>query len=125
MLLDHFYTIRSCESADSTTWTIRLELNPQHPVYQGHFPNHPVVPGVCMLQFIKECTEEIRQRKLRYAQIASCKFLSALQPSETPLVSLTLSFKATEEGNQIQLQAEGTTKNECFIKLKAVLIPHD
>lgn len=45
MLLDNFYTILSSESSDSTTWTIQIELNPDHTVYQGHFPEHPVVPG--------------------------------------------------------------------------------
>ena len=46
MLLDNFYTILSSESSDSTIWTIQVKLNPGHPVYQGHFPGHPVVPGV-------------------------------------------------------------------------------
>ena len=50
MLLDNFYTILSSESSDSTIWTIQVKLNPGHPVYQGHFPGHPVVPGVCLLQ---------------------------------------------------------------------------
>ena len=48
MLLDNFYTILSSESSDSTIWTIQIKLNPGHPVYQGHFPGHPVVPGVCL-----------------------------------------------------------------------------
>ena len=58
MLLDNFYTILSSESSDSTIWTIQVKLNPGHPVYQGHFPGHPVVPGVCLLQLIKECVED-------------------------------------------------------------------
>jgi len=65
MLLDNFYTILSSESSDSTIWTIQVKLNPGHPVYQGHFPGHPVVPGVCLLQLIKECVEDIRQQKLQ------------------------------------------------------------
>ena len=75
MLLDNFYTILSSESSDSTIWTIQIKLNPGHPVYQGHFPEHPVVPGVCLLQLIKECVEDIRQQKLQVTQVSSCKFL--------------------------------------------------
>ena len=73
MLLDNFYTILSSESSDSTIWTIQIKLNPGHPVYQGHFPEHPVVPGVCLLQLIKECVEDIRQQKLQVTQVSSCK----------------------------------------------------
>jgi len=126
MLLDNFYTILSSESSDSTIWTIQIKLNPGHPVYQGHFPEHPVVPGVCLLQLIKECVEDIRQQKLQVTQH----------------ISVALTFKETEEGT-LQLQAEGsvkkeavkkstvkestveenTVKDECFIKLKAALTP--
>ena len=152
MLLDNFYTILSSESSDSTIWTIQIKLNPGHPVYQGHFPGHPVVPGVCLLQLIKECVEDIRQQKLQIAQVSSCKFLSAINPIETPHISVALTFKEIEEGT-LQLQAEGsvkegavkenivkessikdssieencaeghTVKSECFIKLKAALTP--
>ena len=152
MLLDNFYTILSSESSDSTIWTIQVKLNPGHPVYQGHFPGHPVVPGVCLLQLIKECVEDIRQQKLQVTQVSSCKFLSAINPIETPHISVALTFKEIEEGT-LQLQAEGsvkegavkenivkessikdssieencaeghTVKSECFIKLKAALTP--
>ena len=109
MLLDNFYTILSSESSDSTIWTIQIKLNPGHPVYQGHFPGHPVVPGVCLLQLIKECVEDIRQQKLQVAQVSSCKFLSAINPIVTPYISVALTFKETGEGI-LQLQAEGTVK---------------
>ena len=138
MLLDNFYTLLSSESPNSITWTIRVKLNPEHAIYQGHFPEHPVVPGVCLLQLIKECAEDIRRHKLQYTQVSSCKFLSVVNPVNTPCLSVTLTLKDTEEG-KLQLQAEvnvkaegavtteGTTEeketaeNECFIKLKAVL----
>lgn len=122
MLLDNFYTLLSSEVSDSFTRTIQIELNPEHAIYQGHFPEHPVVPGVCMLQIIKECIETFRQQKLQYVQMSSCKFLSAINPLETPHLSIALTLKDTEE-DKLQLQAEGTVENECFIKLKAVLIP--
>lgn len=132
MLLDNFYTLLTSESPDSVIWTIQVELNPEHPIYQGHFPEHPVVPGVCLLQLIKECAEGIRRQQLQYTQVSSCKFLSVVNPVNTPYLSVTLTLKNMEEG-KLQLQAEGTVKaegtteteetaeNECFIKLKAIL----
>lgn len=121
MLLDHFYTSLSSETLDGLTWTVLIKQNPEHKLYEGHFPGHPVVPGVCLLQLIKESAESIRQHKLQYAQIASCKFLSAIDPSATPNLTITLTLKEIEEG-KLQLQAEGMAEQTCFIKLKAVLI---
>lgn len=122
MLLDNFYTILSSEQPDETTGTLFLQLNPDHAIYQGHFPTHPVVPGVCLLQLIKESVENIRHQKMQYMQISSCKFLAAINPTETSRVSFVLTMKEIED-NKLQLQAEGIAENEPFIKLKAVLIP--
>lgn len=126
MQLTNFYTILSSEQIAATTWDIHVRLNPEQIIYQGHFPQQPVVPGVCLLHIIKECAENIRGQKLQFAQIGSCKFLSSLNPSDAPEVSFLLTFKEAEEG-RVQLQAEGILakkeEEECFIKLKAVLAP--
>lgn len=123
MLLEHFYTLHSITPLDASTWCIVAALNPEHPLYQGHFPGHPVVPGVCMLQLIKECAEDIRRQSLQYAQIGSCKFLSAIDPTKNATLELTLKLGETADG-QIQLLAEGKAGDDCFIKLKAQLIQH-
>jgi len=132
MLIDNFYTVLSSESSDASAWTVQIELNPEHLIYKGHFPGQPVVPGVCLLQLIKECAEDIRLQKLQITQVSSCKFLSAVNPMETPRLSMALTFKDAEEG-KFQLLAEGSIKEDalkkdtgnapCFIKLKAVLTP--
>lgn len=126
MQLTNLYTILSSEQTAETVWNIRVRLNPEQIIYQGHFPQQPVVPGVCLLHIIKECLENIREQKLQFTRIASCKFLSSINPSQAPEVSFLLTYRETEEGG-VQLQAEGIItkeeEKECFIKLKAVLAP--
>ncbi|MDR0892945.1 MAG: hydroxymyristoyl-ACP dehydratase [Mediterranea sp.] len=122
MLLKDFYTLLSTEAVDDHTSMFRLELNPSHALYQGHFPGHPVVPGVCQLQLLKECLEGLLSQPLQYARIASCKFLSALNPQATPQLSFTLDCRRTEAGLFL-LKAEGVAGGTCFLKLKATLTP--
>lgn len=81
----------------------------------------PVVPGVCTLQIIKESAEQIANQPLQYVQIASSKFLSAINPLETPLLQLFIRLEKTEE-HLFKLQAEGICNGKEFIKLKAVLM---
>ncbi|WP_071147624.1 hotdog family protein [Bacteroides ihuae] len=121
MLLEDFYKIKHIATADHITWCVSAELNPNHKLYQGHFPQHPIVPGVCLLQLIKECTETIQNTTLLYTQITSCKFLSAINPTENQNLEFTMTIKSTENG-QIDLLAEGKAANNCFIKLKALAI---
>lgn len=120
MLLDNFYTIRHIEKTDSD-WTVTIDLNPDHVIYKGHFPEQPIVPGVCMLQMIKESAEKMVNSKLQFAQIASCKFLSAIDPVESSVLELSIKWEEAEEGF-IKLQAGGICNETEFVKVKASLI---
>ena len=57
MNLNSFYTIIAQKLVDENTLSVTLHLNKAHEVFKGHFPNHPVVPGVAMLQIVKEISE--------------------------------------------------------------------
>lgn len=120
MLLDNFYTIHRIDKADPD-WKVTIELNPDHAIYKGHFPEQPIVPGVCMLQMIKESAEEIVGSPLQFSQITSCKFLSAIDPTVTCTLELSIKWEETEE-NIIKLQAGGSYSGTEFIKVKATLI---
>lgn len=121
MLLEDFYKIKHIDTADQITWHVQVELTPDHTLYQGHFPRHPIVPGVCLLQIIKECVETIRETSLLYAQIASCKFLSSINPTVSQNLEFVLTITDTKN-EQVHLQAEGRVAETCFTKLKALMI---
>lgn len=120
MLIAQLYNVLSRETTGDMAWLVNVELNDKHSIYQGHFPGNPVLPGVCTLQIIKECLDELMGTTLQYAQVSSCKFLSAINPTLTPRLQIALTAKPLEDG-QIQLVAEGKTGDTDFIKLKATL----
>lgn len=120
MLLENFYQIENILPIADAQWRVNIQLNAAHRVYEGHFPQQPVLPGVCTLQIIKECAEEIMGSTLQYKRIGSCKFISAIDPSVNSRLELTLTIKETEE-NSWQLQAEGTAGENSFIKLKSTI----
>ena len=31
--------------------TVRIQLHPEHVIYQAHFPGSPITPGVCIIQY--------------------------------------------------------------------------
>lgn len=121
MLLKEFYKILHTETVDPNNRKVRLRLNTEHSIYQGHFPEAPVLPGVCTLQMIKECVSTIKESNLQYKQISSCKFLSAINPIINNELQLSLTIKE-EEKNELRLLAEGTANGTPFIKLKATLL---
>ena len=58
MLLNDFFTINDKVSSETEIWA-ELYINATHKIFEGHFPNQPVVPGVCMMQMIKEILEQV------------------------------------------------------------------
>lgn len=119
MMLSKFYKVNNVSYKD-TGWCVSLELMTEHSLYKGHFPGYPIVPGVCIMQIIKECTADILGKELQYDYISSCKFLSAINPVLNNCLELTLRIKELEDGN-IQLHAEGEYEGTAFVKLKATL----
>lgn len=120
MLLNDFYTITG-KSQLENKWEFQIELNASHHIYEGHFPEVSIVPGVCTLQIIRECAEEITGCRLRMPQLSSCKFLSVVNPKEGSLLKLSISLDENPENNTYQLRAEGVHREQGFIKVKATL----
>ena len=56
LLINDFFYLRSSTHSNEII-NAQLQLNPAHRVFEGHFPGQPVVPGVCMVQMIKEILE--------------------------------------------------------------------
>ena len=96
MLYNDFYQIKELSKSDELVQA-SLQLNAEHAILKGHFPEMPVVPGVCMVQMLKEVTERAVERKLILKKAPVIKFLSIMQPAEHPEVKLEISIKKTEE----------------------------
>lgn len=119
MLLNDFYKLKE-QTESNGDWSFKVELNPNHSIYTGHFPNQPIVPGVCNLQIIRECTELVLKQKVRIVNISSCKYLTVVDPTKNKDLDIQLSLKASEAG-EYTLQALGTFEETDFIKLKATI----
>ena len=118
LLIDFYQTDHTTQSDSGTTFHIRL--NPNHFIYKGHFPGQPVLPGVCTLQIIKECAQQLVNKNLQYKRIILCKFLRFIDPVQNPEITLTVSLDEKDEG-MFQLSASGMCGDAYFIKLKAIM----
>jgi len=78
-----------------------IEINPAHEIFNGHFPGTPVVPGVCMMQIVKEIAEDILVKDLKLIKADHAKFLTVINPLQTGSVKLDLKYTITGGGNII------------------------
>lgn len=96
-LLDTFCIVRSFVTEGPS---IRAELAfpEDHPVYGGHFPGRPVVPGACVLQIVKELTERGLGQALALREAGNIKFPAALLPAATETVVFSIDPVELENG---------------------------
>ena len=81
-----------------------MHINAGHRIFEGHFPNQPVVPGVCMMQMIKEILEHILGKETNLVQATDMKFLAIINPQEKNLIQASIKYVASESG-KISIQA--------------------
>ncbi|WP_202700950.1 3-hydroxyacyl-ACP dehydratase [Flavobacterium sp. UGB4466] len=97
MLLKFFYKVLSEEKTGDSKYTISILINEKHDVFKGHFPGNPIMPGVCMIQIIKELTESITKSTLIMQTLSNVKFMALINPEVNPELRLELDIVTTEE----------------------------
>ncbi|CAI2766097.1 3-hydroxyacyl-ACP dehydratase [Flavobacterium collinsii] len=97
MVLKDFYTVLSEEKTGDSKYTIAILVNEKHEVFKGHFPGNPIMPGVCMIQIIKELTESITKSTLMIQTLSNVKFMALINPEINPELRLELDIVTTEE----------------------------
>ena len=97
MLLNDFFTIIDTESSASEIWAA-LSINANHKIFEGHFPNQPVVPGVCMMQMVKEIVEQILGKETNLVKATDMKFLAVINPQVNNLIHTSIKYSPGENG---------------------------
>ena len=97
MLLDHFFTIQEQNITNNTLQGI-IHFDASHPIFKGHFPEQPVVPGVCMMQTFTEMLEKVLDKKMQLQKADQLKFLAVINPLENAAVNVEFTFEEKEDG---------------------------
>ncbi len=115
MLSNDFYHIASANSAENTI-RAEISLNAEHHIFKGHFPSVPVVPGVCMLQIMKELLENNLNKELQLIGAKEIKFLSLINPLEVGNLNIGLDYTIAE--GQINAVGSITDSEKTYFKFK-------
>lgn len=100
MLAGNFFTISNIETAGFEV-KARLIINASHKIFDGHFPGQPVVPGVCMMQMVKEIMEQVTGKKTDLIKSSEMKFLAIIDPSQNNNISATVKYTLDDNQNMV------------------------
>ncbi len=127
-IINNLYTLSGIEK-NNNGCIYKITLNPDNPIYKGHFPDKPVTPGVCLMAMVLHCASDFLKRDLRYGSIKECKFIDAVLP-ENPNESIApLPLQAelqitplTDTPETWNLKAQLSVEGKSKLKIRAQLI---
>ncbi len=95
----------------------KVRLNAEHAIFGGHFPDYPILPGICSMMIVRECASRMVGSCLEYSIIKDSKFLSAIVPG----VELDVRVKVAQEEELYVVDATICVDEKVMLKLKATL----
>lgn len=101
MLIKNLYTIKKFE-IDALQIKASILINKSNEIFKGHFPNSPVMPGVCMIQIIKELSEKALNKELFMEKASNIKFMALINPEKNPLLDLDITITEADDVYKIK-----------------------
>ncbi|MCK9204876.1 MAG: hypothetical protein M0P58_10655 [Bacteroidales bacterium] len=127
MLLNTFFNISSVTKREEinpagifvTHFHLETRLEPDHPIFKGHFPGNPVVPGVCQVQMITETLQSVMGKDYTLKEADNIKFLSMINPVEMRSVIIDMAVKELPE-KKLNVSATLSGSDQVFLKFKGI-----
>jgi 3-hydroxyacyl-[acyl-carrier-protein] dehydratase len=112
------FTITKIDHKDESVQAA-LSINTDSDILKGHFPGHPVVPGACMLQIIKEVLESALGGSFQLKKADHLKFMSLVDPTNISEVQLEIDYRLQDD-NSIYITSKLSNEDTVCFKLQGV-----
>lgn len=119
MLKDQLYTIQNIDYQDFIL-KAEIKLIKTNPIFQGHFPDVPVLPGVTMMQMVKELLEIAEEKSFIIQSAGQLKFLQMLNPEHIDTVNWEINVTKAEDG-LFKVKAQMFNADLVFFKMTGKL----
>ena len=116
MLIAGLYEITAFNH-EATEVSATLKLDKDHRIFDGHFPGHPVLPGVCVIQMVKELTEKALEKNLVLSVASNVKFMAVINPEKNDIINFKLEL--SEVDREVKVKNSVSFKDTLALKLNA------
>lgn len=101
--------------ADSAALEFRFAAS--QPVFAGHFPGHPILPGVFQLEMARVAAEVVAGSAMVVREIVKAKFRRPIRPEETIRVEVKLVAQPDGPQARVALSVDGQPAGEAILLL--------
>lgn len=132
MQLEYFRMIDRVTDYDSAARTIKCasQVPTESPVFEGHFPNYPLVPGVLLIETMAQAAGHLTLAQVRYEQMAflvgvkDAKFRSFVLPGRPLEIEAALGHEGSGfTATKARVISAGERICECEVLLRLMPFP--
>lgn len=121
MLLNKLYRLTKVTPGDQDgDFLIEVSINPEHSIFEGHFPEVPVMPGVCLMQLVADASSKVLGKKLRILEGTDMKFTAVVDPRESTTLLLQLNV-VPATNSTYKVNCINTFNGQISFKFKGIL----
>jgi 3-hydroxyacyl-[acyl-carrier-protein] dehydratase len=96
-----------------------LLVRGDHPIFNGHFPGQPVLPGACQVQLVHEMLTYVTGKEWRLRKADQIKFLTMIDPRQHNRLELSLSYKE-EVAGELRVIASLSAGGKAVLKFNGI-----
>jgi 3-hydroxyacyl-[acyl-carrier-protein] dehydratase len=93
--------IRTVPGDAPGAFSAEFRFDPARPVFRGHFPGRPLVPGVLEIEMVRLAVERHAGQRYRIAGVTRAKFTGAVVPGDL----VVLAARVTAEDARLSVSA--------------------
>ena len=87
------YALKLLPTSTGTQLNVQVEIVENHAVFDGHFPGLPILPGVYLIQMIKDSLNSFLPGNYRVHSADTVKFLLPVEPGKNNMLRMEMTLK--------------------------------
>lgn len=116
--MKHFYSLSNWQASPAEI-KVTVRLDATHPLFKGHFPHLPILPGACMVQLTHQLLDKHLGGASKFLKAGNIKFLIPVNPLQEP--ELEAHLKMTEQAdNTLRVEQVLSKDEKTFFKFSAL-----
>ena len=119
MTLEEFANNIVINKGEGGSFSAALQLPSDLPVFEGHFPGNPVLPGVAYIFIAEKLASRFMETPLKLKQLKKTKFFAPAFPLDKLEITGTVSC-STEDDKNVNIQVAFTDEQQkriCLVKM--------
>lgn len=93
----------------------------ESPVFDGHFPGSPVLPGICLVISSLIVAEQLCGRSIVFRGVNSAKFFAPVLPDHKVVFNGSLTAASGEKNGNIFLKVDFLSENQKVARLRLLV----